>query len=145
VKLVRWIQTVWQTVSTKNIYTLCSIYNLTSTVQFPNRIKNNCNSAIDIIIDLTKFGNCIVQPFHNDLSDHDAWIIIINDNMSHYQCNGTYMMWNFDEGSTTDFIIRLRYEAWGHMFGNCDVEVVFNFFFAWTHKTHLKIFNVVSP
>jgi hypothetical protein len=123
-------QTDRQTVSSKNIYTFCSFFNLISTAQFPNRIKYNSNRATDnSMIDFTKFGNCIVEIFHNDLSDHDAQFIIINDIMSQYQCNGTYMMWKFDEGSTRDLITRLRYEAWRHMFGNCDVYSIFNSFF----------------
>ena len=45
-----------------------------------HRIENNSNRAIDnIIIDFNKLVNYRVQQFYDDLSHHDAQIII-NDN-----------------------------------------------------------------
>jgi hypothetical protein len=98
-------------------------------MQFPTRIQNNSNTAIDKnFIDLTKLGSYRVQRFYNDLSDHDAKIIKINDIILQYQGNNTYKTRNFNKDSLNDFITRLTYETWRNIYANYDVDVRFNSF-----------------
>jgi hypothetical protein len=78
---------------------------------------------------LTNFGNYIAQPFYNDLSDHDTQSIKINDITLQYQHNDKYNIRKSDKGSLTDFITRLRYEAWGSIFCNYDADAIFTSFF----------------
>jgi exonuclease III len=50
---------------------LLSTYNLTSTVNFPTRIENNCVTLIDNIF-IDKEINYTIKPCINGLSDHDT-------------------------------------------------------------------------
>ena len=68
------------------------------------------------------------STIYNGLSDQDEQIIKMNNILLYYQFNGKYKVWKFDKGSIPDFIIRQRYEARGHLFGNYDVDVMFLFF-----------------
>ena len=57
---------------------LLLMYNLKATVDFPTRIKHSTVSVIDnFIIDISQLDNYSVEPFSNDLSDHDAQILTI--------------------------------------------------------------------
>jgi hypothetical protein len=77
---------------------------------------------------LTNFGKYIARPFYNDLSDHDAQSIK-NYIMLQYQHNDNYKIWKSNKASITDFITRLRYDAWGSIFCNYDVDAIFTPFF----------------
>ena len=47
---------------------------------FPTRLQNSSISANDnIFMDYTRQGNYEIYPVHNDLSDHDAQLILIPD------------------------------------------------------------------
>jgi len=50
----------------------------------------------------------------------------LNDVMFLYQPNGNCKIRIFGKGSITDFITRLRYEKWGSIFGNYNVDAKFN-------------------
>ena len=55
-------------------------YNLFAIVHFPTRSQYQSSTAIDnIFIDTYKITNYTVFPLHNELSDHDAQMLNIND------------------------------------------------------------------
>jgi hypothetical protein len=55
-------------------------YNLTATVHFPTRIKNQFSTAIDnIFMDNYKFTKYTVSPIYIGLSDHDDQFLTVKD------------------------------------------------------------------
>jgi hypothetical protein len=67
----------------KQLDTLLSSFNLTSTVHFPTKIQNNSISEIDnIFIDLNRIGNYTISPLVNGLSDYDGQMIYIINNIN---------------------------------------------------------------
>jgi hypothetical protein len=61
------------------IYLLTS-FNLTSTVNFLARIQNGSSTTIDnVFINSTRKDHYSVKPMINELSDHDAQPIVINN------------------------------------------------------------------
>jgi hypothetical protein len=75
------------------------------------------------------------------MSDHDAQIIVIH-NLYVLTWNKNYFFsWNFDKNSITDFNMKLRYESWGDIFMDKDVNTIFNNFL----NTYLRIFYSSFP
>ena len=59
---------------------LAASYNLSSSVDFPTRIRNKSSTAIDNIIKNTVyFSNILITALVNGLSDHDVRLLTINE------------------------------------------------------------------
>jgi hypothetical protein len=66
----------------KQLNTVLLPYNLTTAVNFPTRVQNEFNMAIDyIFIDNYKFTKYTVSLIYNGLSDHDAQLLTITNSM----------------------------------------------------------------
>lgn len=126
----------------KQLDSLLSSFNLTSTLHFPTRIQNNSISAIDIIfIDLNKSRNYIISPLINGMSDHDGQIIHINNSNIQIHNSYTQSVRKFSKSSMNKFLTQLSYESWDSIFTDHDVDTIFNAF----HNTYLRIFYSKSP
>jgi hypothetical protein len=121
---------------------LLTSYGLCSTVQFPPRIQNNSHSATDnIFINTFKFSSFSVYPIINGLSDHDAQCIVIRNIFE--QNSNTYFHFNrkIDKSSIMDFNTKLSYESWENIFGEDNVNIIFNHFL----NMYLRIFYSSFP
>jgi hypothetical protein len=94
----------------KQLDNLLLMYNLISIVDFPTIHSNTSFSAIDnIFIDISRFHDYAITPFSNDLSDHDAQILIIKTlGQSQYARSKTVR--KVDQHSISDFIYKLSNE-----------------------------------
>jgi hypothetical protein len=55
-------------------------YNLSAIVHFPTRVQNQFIATVNsIFTDIHKIRNYTVGPLYNELSDHDAQLLIIKD------------------------------------------------------------------
>ena len=121
---------------------LLTSYSLSSTVQFPTRIQNKSQSAIDnIFINTFKFNSFTVYPIINDLSDHDAQSILIHNIFEQNSHSNFYFNQKIDKPSIRDFNTKLSYETWENIFGEDDVNTIFNNFL----NTYLRIFYSNFP
>jgi exonuclease III len=57
---------------------MLNMYNLIGTVSFPTRITNTSFTAIDNIF-VNKRNNYTIKPYINELSNHDAQLLTLND------------------------------------------------------------------
>jgi hypothetical protein len=114
---------------------LLLMYNLIGIVDFL-RHNSFSSSAIDnIFIYTSRFHDYSLIPFSNDLSDHDAQILIIK---TLYQSHSdiSKIVWKVDQHTISDFILNLSNEFWDSNFSNKDANLRFNSFL----NTYLRIF-----
>lgn len=121
---------------------LLTSYSLSSTVQFPTRIQNKSQSAIDVVfINTFKFNSFTVYPIINDLSDHNAQCILIHKIFERNSHSNFYFNRKIDKSSIRDFNTKLSYETWESIFGEDDVNNILNNFL----NTYLRIFYSSFP
>jgi len=121
----------------RQLNTLLATYNLRSTVRFPTRSLNGTATAIDnLFIDLSHSGKYNLNPHTNGLSDHDGHIINLENISMQKQPHETKTIRDFNKDSILDFKINLSYEIWDSIFGEKNVDSIFNNF----HNTFLRIF-----
>jgi hypothetical protein len=117
-------------------------YNLSSTVNFPIRIKKNSISAIDnIFIDNSKLEKYNLTPFSNGLSDHEAQFLEIYNINPELQNQQQKLIRRIDNHSMADFIMKLSYETCDTVFNNANIFIKFNYFL----NTYLRIFYSSFP
>ena len=110
----------------KQLDNLLNTYNLTRMVSFPTRIDNTSISMIDnIFIDSRR--NYTIKPQINGLSDHDAQLITIN-NFFVPIINADPHYTRIINNIIADFQIHLSWEKWDNIFGNNNVNTIFNNF-----------------
>jgi hypothetical protein len=81
-------------------------------IHFPTRNQNTCtsNTAIDnIFTDTNAFTNLKIIPIINELSDHNAQLLIIKDSHMRIGTNYIKSKRKMDEGLMLEFQIRLCY------------------------------------
>jgi len=92
--------------------------NLYSTANFPTRMHNNSITAIDnIFIDKVKHENYSIHPLVNRLSNHDAYIITINNITVDKSISKTQSIRKFNKFSVYQFVVNLTYENWDVFIG----------------------------
>ena len=112
------------------------LYNLIGIVDFPLRHDHTSSSAIgNIFIDISHFHDYSLTPFSNDLSDHDAQILIIKT-LCQSQYDRTTTVRKVDQHTISNFIDKLSKESWDSTFNNTDVNLMFNSLL----NTFLRIF-----
>jgi hypothetical protein len=117
-------------------------YNLTSIVNFPNRIQGNSTTAIDnIFIDITKRDSYSICPIINGLSDHDEQSITFNAKNLKPHTKQFKVIRKINKYTINDFLTKLSYETWDLTFSSDDVNKMFNSFL----DTYLKIFYYSFP
>jgi hypothetical protein len=121
----------------KQLGALLATYSVISTVRFPTRSLNGSSSAIDnIFIDIYHKGKYTIYPLINGLSDHDGQIIQLENMSIQTQLNETRIIRNFNKHYVHDIKTKLSYEIWDTIFGENDVDKIFNNF----HNTFLRSF-----
>jgi len=92
-------------------------------------MHNNSITAIDnMFIDKVKYENYSLHPLVNGLSNHDAYIITINNITVDKRISKTQSIRNFNKLSISQFAVNLTYENWDNVFIGEDVNTVFNNF-----------------
>ena len=111
----------------KQLDYLLGTYNLIGTVYFPTRTANNSVTLIDnIFIDTRR--NYTIKPCINGLSDHDAQLITLNNfSLPIRNIEPTYIR-NINKNTTAEFQLQLSWEQWDNIFGNNNVNDMFNNF-----------------
>jgi len=121
---------------------LLASFNLISTVHFLTRALNGAISAIDnIFMDITNKNKYSINPLINGLSDHDGQLIQLNNIRMNTQINDNRSTRNFNKSNIQDFQSKLSYETWDTIFGENDVDKIFNNF----HDNFLRIFYSSFP
>ena len=118
---------------------LLGTYNLIDTVFFPTRIVSNSVTLIDnIFIDNKR--SCTIKPCSNGLSEHDGQILtLFNLPIS---CNSIkYIYTRRIDNTIADFQLQLSYEQWDNVFGNNNVNEIFNNFL----NTYLRCYYSNFP
>jgi hypothetical protein len=119
----------WNFLQHQQLDVLLATYNLISTVQFPTRSSNGSFSAIhNVFIDKFHEGKYTLYPFINGLSDHDGQIIQLENITMQIQSSKTRIIRNFNKCNIHDFKTKLSYEIWDAIFGENDVNRIFNNF-----------------
>jgi hypothetical protein len=120
----------------QQLYTLLDSYNLKSTVNFPTRIINGSNTAIDnIFIDLSR--NFTINPLINGLSDHDAQLLKLEKIIVPVWESTSCYIRNINSSTIYEFQCKLSMESWEDMFKRSDTNVIFKNFL----NIYLKVFN----
>ena len=125
----------------KQLDNLLLLYNLVAIVDFPTRLTVTSATAIDnVFIDVSRFHDCVVSPFLNGLSDHDAQILTFR---AWYpkQPIGNKTIRKVDQQKISDFLLHLSNESWSTVFNTVVVNLMLNSFL----DTYLKIFDASFP
>jgi hypothetical protein len=96
---------------------------------------------MNIFIDISHKGKYTLYPLINGLSDHDGQIIQLENISKKTQSIETRIICNFSKHCIHDFKTKLSYEVWDTIFGDNDVNKIFNNF----HNTFLRIFYSNFP
>jgi len=103
--------------------------NLSGVVEFPTRFGLNTQTAIDnVFIDVSTNGNYELYPLINELSDHDAQMLILNKGQNKEKECYTYTKRKINKYTIADFRFNLSCETWEQVFDGNDVNEVFNTF-----------------
>jgi hypothetical protein len=102
-------------------------YNLISTVHFPMRTANNSATFIDNIF-FENRRHYTIEPCINGLSDHDAQLITLNNfSLPFSNTEPTYIR-NINKNTIAEFQLQLSWAQWDNIFGNNNVNDMFNNF-----------------
>jgi hypothetical protein len=102
---------------------LLTSYNLYSTVDFPTRICNDSNTAIDnILINIFKDDSFSVYPLINGLSDHDAQVIRLSNFKIPDNKNALYVYRKINRQLLNGFQLHLSYELWEDVLSDDDTN-----------------------
>jgi len=111
----------------KQLDYLLGTYNLISTVYFPKRTANNSATLIDnIFIDNRR--HYTIKPGINGLSDHDAHLITLNNFSLPLSNTEPSYIRNINKYTIAEFQLQLSREQWDNIFGNNNVNYMFNNF-----------------
>ena len=111
----------------KQLDYLLGTYNLIDTVYFPTRTTNNSATLIDnIFIDNRR--NYSIKPCINGLSDHDAQLITLSNIALPISSSEPTYIRNINKSTIAEFQLQLSGEQWDNIFGNDNVNEMFNHF-----------------
>jgi precorrin-6B methylase 1 len=111
-------------------------YNLKGTVHFPTRTTATTSSMLDNIF-IDKSSNFIIKSYISGLSDHDAQLITLNDEILPKQISKTITTRTFNNINNATFLNYLSYENWRDVFTENNSNSMFNNF--------LELSIIVSP
>jgi len=107
--------------------------NLTSIINFPLRVQNTSDTAIDNIFnDISQFESYTITASLNGLTDHDAQLLMTSSDYSHIPIQ----KWKINKYMISDFINKLSNESWDIVLNSDDVNTMFNAFL----NIYLRIF-----
>ena len=94
---------------------------------FPRRTANNSATLIDnIFVDNRR--HYTIKPHINGLSDHDAQMITLNSFSLPSSNNEPTYVRNINKNTIAEFQLQLSWEQWDNIFGNNNVNDMFNNF-----------------
>jgi hypothetical protein len=94
---------------------LLQTYNLVGTVSFPTRKTNASSTAIHNIF-ITKTKNYIIYPHINGISDHEAQVTVIENNILTKQRKNITTKRDINDQSVIKLQLLLSYENWEDIF-----------------------------
>ena len=113
-------------------------YNFRSTVHFPTRIVNNSISIIDNIF-IDNKSNYTIQPCINGLSDHDAQLPTLNNfSLQTNNDEPNYTRNINNKNNIAEFQLQLSWGQCDNIFGNNDVNTIFNIFLNTSENLRLQ-------
>ena len=116
--------------------------NLTSIINFPTRVENTSITAVDnIFIDVFQLESYTATSIINDMSEHDAQLLIINTDYSHVPIHTLKTIKKINKYTIYDFIDELNCESWDSIFNSEDINTMFNSFL----NIYLRIFYSSFP
>jgi hypothetical protein len=123
----------------KQLYNLLGTYNLSSTIYFPTRIVNKSITLIDnIFIDNRR--NYTIIPCISGLSDHDAQLITLtNSYLPISNIEPTHIR-NINKNRAAEFQLQLSWKQWDNLFGNNNINNMFNNFLNTTLRCYYSSF-----
>ena len=94
---------------------------------FPTRTANKSATLIDNIF-INNRKHYTIKPCVNGLSEHDAWLITLNNfSLPFSNIEPTYIR-NINKNTIAEFQLQLSWEQWDNIFGNNNVNDMFNNF-----------------
>ena len=106
---------------------LLGTYNLISTAYFPTRTVINSTTLINnIFIDNRR--HYTIKPCVNGLSDHDVQLITLNNFSLPFSNIETSYIRNINKNNIAEFQLQLSWEQWDNIYGNNNVNDMFNNF-----------------
>ena len=105
-------------------------------------VQSTSATAINnIFIDVSPLESYTVTPIINEMSDHDAQLLIISTHYSHVPKHKLKTIRNINKFTISDFIDKLSCESWDSIFNSEDVKAMFNSFL----NIYFRIFNSSFP
>jgi hypothetical protein len=114
---------------------MLNTYNLMGMVYFPTINVKNSATLIDYIF-VDNIKSFTIKPCINGLSDNDAQLIIFNNLHILDQTPVIIHTRNINKKTIMEFQSLLSWEVWDDIFGNNNVNIIFNNF----HNTYLRCF-----
>jgi hypothetical protein len=112
------------------INSLLTTYTLTHTVNFATRIQNNSSTAIDnIFVDNIRLNSSSTSPIINDLSDHDAQLLTINNVVAAVNLMPLKQRTRkINSVTVVQFQLLLKNETWESVYKDKDINNKYNSF-----------------
>jgi hypothetical protein len=122
---------------------LLASYHLDNSVDFPIRVTCTSATAIDnFFINKSIDKNFLITSMTNELSDHDAQILILNNFLFPNLLNYPITRRVINECTIMEFDIRHSHESWDDVFNiRDDVNLMFSNFL----NTYIRVFNHSFP
>jgi hypothetical protein len=126
----------------KQLNALIKTYNLINTITFPTRIGRSISTATDnIFLDISKYDNHSISFLSNGLLDHEAQLLTIVLTLNYDSKYHIFSYRKINNFTIAHFQLQLSQENWESVFGENNVNLIFNSFL----NTYLRIFNSSFP
>jgi hypothetical protein len=117
-------------------------YNLINEVNFLTRICDQSSTSTDnVFIDISRSKNFTISPVSNGLSDHEGQVLTLVLPLPQIIEYQFYTYKKINTFTVTNFLNQLSYENWEEVFGESNVDQIFNTFL----NSYLRIFNSCLP
>jgi exonuclease III len=111
----------------KQLDYLLGTYNLIGIVYFPTRTTNNSATLIDNIF-IDNMRNYSIKPCINGLYDYNAQLITLSNFSLPISISEPTYIRNINKNTIAEFQLQLSWEQWDNIFGNNNVNYMFNNF-----------------
>jgi hypothetical protein len=111
----------------RQLEVMLASFNLGSVVTFPTRYGRNISTAIEnIFLDEQQYDGYDVFTVSNDLSDHEAQLLVLNLSKPINIGNQILHKRMINNDNIFYFQINLSYENWEFVFNSRDINMCFN-------------------
>jgi hypothetical protein len=113
----------------RQLNSLLNTYNLVNVVKFPTRIcDQSSTSIVNVFTDISRSKNFTTSPVSNGLSDHEGQVLTLVFPLPQIIEYQFYTYRKINTLTVTDFLNQLSYENWEEVFGESNVDQIFNSF-----------------